>query len=796
MSFIICIDNAVETGKLSENKGKQAKKAFETAYEKALAEGLDEGSAVAKASDVSVKSISGGVKAKRWSKINEMQRAWELAERINNSKEPGRELDAIMRDLENMQNSVLGIALANQTELLIRYKPKLAGLKIPTKGLDQVVRGSYKESVHPDYKNMADSMEETEELLRNWANMYGANIPKNPNYRLSQSLDQVYVNAVNEQEFIKDMKEHVDYDVMRYAGKLINPDEADEVFSASYKGIVSDGMNRTKAGQAELNLINRLNRERFFYYKDADSWLFMQKKYGSGNVFEQFIGHVDAASRDIALLKVFGPNPHSMKEYAKRIATKRGADLDLAGAKGVRKKAVHASESFERQYLIFSRHVPSADGNVPVQVFTSVRTFAVSNLLGPILIPSIYGDLANAKAMKNLYNLPYTSTVRNYFANFVPTKANITNTVESGIIYQAGLSWTLNRIRYFGSMDGNAFVRRWADIVFRSTVTSHHTQVQRGAEGKQLLNIWARFADNKFDDTPFGPTFTEMGISPEDWDLFRRTKISTGSGIRMLRPIDLWASDDVNDKKVAEKFSMFLQAYIRKMVPEPDLRTRAALGEASDPNTVMGQLQRTVTSLLAFPAAILFNQLASIRFSANPKTLLAKYMLWMTLGGAFIIQTRAVGIRGEQPEDMTNPLFWGKAFVAGGSLGLAGDLVFNNIDMNNSQYFRGTPTEEWFKRAHKLTLDNAIDFGANVISGEDREIAFGSDLLRFIDTSFPNFWQTQLLLERAFLDELDRQADPVAYSRAVRREQELEQGMWWGTGEDPEPIRLETAVGE
>lgn len=123
-------------------------------------------------------------------------------------------------------------------------------------------------------------------------------------------------------------------------------------------------------------------------------------------------------------------------------------------------------------------------------------------------------------------------------------------------------------------------------------------------------------------------------------------------------------------------------------------------------------------------------------------------------------------------------------------MGILGDLIFNNINISNSSYRPGNPTEEYLKAAHKLTIDNLID----AAKGDDLEV--GADALNFLDENTPDFWYMKLLMQRSIMDQALEMADPAGYRAKQRYEREHAEGMWWGQGDEPEAINPATAIGD
>lgn len=817
MSFKDCIDSALSVGRVSADRAELAKAAHDAELEKARLQGLDEATAELSAARAATEQLSTANATRRWQKMKDIQAAHVITQRLTNAKDPVAELEALMENVNDDYMFVQSVALSYLDQMLLKYKPR-AFLGSRTDGLDDVVMASFGRSASPEAKADAQALKDMYEMLRQWANRHGASIPKSKENHLPQTHDAVRVSRVREYTRADGTRSNawvddhmrpgiIDWETMRLDGKLIPEGERRDALLNMYDGIVADGKMRDKyllEGGADGNLATRLGRDRFLHYAGPEAWIEMQGKYGAGNLFQQTIGMVDHMSKEISMLRTFGTSPGSMKEFAARLSENQAGKRAREAGKNVQdaiKKAQRGVQVFEDMFNIHDRRVTSADGNWAVQAISGARTVAVGSKLGSVLIPSFFGDLTNAKVMSSLYGLPQMGLTRKYFAEAASGRAGKEDAMSLGIIFEDAIGLAQSRMRYFGALDGPHAARVFSDQVYRIGLASAHTQIARNATGKQFLNFLHTTKGIKFDDHPLAAAMLESGITEKDWNLLRATASRDIRGGKFLAPIDLLKGNDRNAQEVAEKFGNLLQTYIRTAVPTPNLRSRRAAGEAIDPNSALGQLARTMLSLLSFPIALHFNQLNRIARLPRVRDKLvygASYVGWMSVAGAFITQGKALA-SGQQLMDMSlyneegelNLDFYGRSVINGGSMGILGDLVMNSININNSSYRPGDPTTELGKALLKVTADNLID----AAKGDPTDIP--ADLYNLADQLVPKFWHTKVLLERAILDDLEQQADPEGYRRAQQYQREHSEGMWWPSdGGGPEALRPETAIGQ
>ena len=93
------------------------------------------------------------------------------------------------------------------------------------------------------------------------------------------------------------------------------------------------GVNRK--GKA---LHNRRLDHRFLAFKSADDWMAYQTRFGNADPYKTMLDHINSMSRDIATIKILGPNPDAIHTWAKSMIRKQAA-IDAANeAKGLFKR--------------------------------------------------------------------------------------------------------------------------------------------------------------------------------------------------------------------------------------------------------------------------------------------------------------------------------------------------------------------------------------------------------------------------------------------------------------------------
>lgn len=802
--FLDCVRTSVESGRINKKKGDEIEQAYQQAIDDGIASGMTPQAARDAASGKALENVMQLTADKRWQKINEIRKAHDIYEKFSKSKDLPRTMDEFMDGVEIAYERVRGQAMALLSGNLEKYRPRMAGLVHSVQDMDDIVRAAYGEKTGATAKELADEIYATSEFLRERANLEGASIPENKQRRLPQTHDRLKVRQVPRETWVTQHMERLDWDIMRYDDKPIPVASRQQVLERVYDSIVTDGASRMTPGHTQVDhLATRLSKNRFLYYKDAASYLEMQKAYGSGNTFQQTVGMIDSMSRDISMLEKFGPNPVSMKSFIRNVSDMNAAKQDLAKgatkAKSMQKKTTEAFDLFTRRYDMHALNVLNGEENAMAQAFSTARTTVMATALSGAYLANL-SDITFAKHAALTMKLPMSGHLRAYIKNFVPNAQNRAMAIRSGLIAESAVSMASSYQRYFGPLDGANWARRYSDVVNRAGLLTPHTQAAKWAWGMELMGTFLDSAKTKFDDLPYNKLFRDHGITEADWDLFRSTQAYTDQGASILRPIDLYNRADGNkliNQRTADKFLDLIQYTSRIAVPSATGRVRATLGGATSAATLMGQLARTFGALKAFPTTLMLlhgRDMLRQEGMGNKLKYAASFFTFLTLGGAFVTQLKELAY-GRDPMNMMTPEFWGRSIMNGGSLGMLGDAIFNNINANNSGLAENMagPLVKFADDTRGLTIGNL----EKLVTGKDTSLT--KDTVRYLASYGPRVWQVRLLLDRLINDTLLKHGDPAAYRQLQRsnrkRQQETKQGVWWEPGRSPRAPNLGNAIG-
>ena len=170
---------------------------------------------------------------------------------------------------------------------------------------------------------------------------------------------------------------------------------------------------------------------------------------------------------------------------------------------------------------------------------------------------------------------------------------------------------------------------------------------------------------------------------------------------------------------------------------------------------------------------------------------LAAVAMGSTVMGALALQVKQIAT-GKDPRDMDDPKFWLSAGLQGGGLGLFGDFMF--ADYNRfGQSIGGTLAGPIVGTAQSLLKAGDL-YG--LAEGDWDPNSFAADVFKVGSREIPgvNLWYSRLMVERAFLDQVESALDPSYDKRMRRLENKMQkqngQGWWWRPSEfTPEAIQ-------
>lgn len=648
-------------------------------------------------------------------------------------------------------------------------------------------------------KELAQAWKEASEFLRKSFNRAGGAIPKRADWGMPQSHDAVQIGKAGKEQWITYIKDKLDWDRMldEVSNKKFSPAEHDKILGDVYDSIITEGFSKVSRDATLTNksLARRRQDHRFLVFKDTDGWLEYQKKFGRGDTFTIMMEHIDAMSRDVAMLELLGPNPNATIRYLKtqsqRIAQE--ADAKIGKGKNPNMRAYKKNEGkFDGIYGIYTGTALSPDSEMLAKGFSGVGELLNAALLGSTSLLAVLGDIGTARVVSRIAGLPQSKMMSRMLGTMVASKATKQEYIRAGLIAESWASVAFGQSRYVGDIMGPSITRRISDATMNLSLLSPWTQASRWGVGMEYMGFFADNIGKAFDALPSKNQrlLRQYGINAADWDKIRSTKLHKYKDATFLRPVDVF---DI-DEKVGYKYMEMLQKQVDLSVPVASLESREFLTAGVRRGTPMGEIVRSVGQFKNFPVTIMTNNLRQIRHLESSTMGRVGYgvefMATATIFAAFSVQMRELS-KGRDPIAMfdedgePNMAFWGNALLAGGGMGILGDFLFSNrnrFDRGLAETVAG-PRIGLAGEVLDLTVGNVIQ----AVEGEETDVAL--EATRFAERYLPGVstFYARLAMQRLIFDNLRKMADPDAASKFRRLERktmrEKGQSYWWSPGE-------------
>lgn len=658
-------------------------------------------------------------------------------------------------------------------EALAKFRSRMFGIEQDEEELAKFLKAIYREDVDdPEIKAMADAWHETAEQMRVLFNARGGSISKNERWLMPQRHDQASIKNAGVETWKETIRDLLDREFMvDEAGRPLSDEQFEEALDAVYETISTGGLNKAK-GLSVPRLGKKLSRKggekRFLYFKDADSWMKYQNRFGRGNVFDALTDYINMMSNDIAVMETLGPSPRNTFDF---LLNKAKLEEDLTGPQEAFNNAV---------FKVAAGQVNGGELTSAADALEATRNVLTSVTLGGAFISALSdsGFVAMTAKMNGIAPL---KVIRQQMALMRPdNEADRIFGTRLGLTAEnAARQTAANR---YADTYGTGKAAKLAEGVMRASGLEAWTNAARKAFGMEFSALLADNFQKSFADLETGlqDAFARYGITEQDWDGFRKQPPL------MLRGAPY--ADMTQEGGV--KFHQMVLSETDFAVPTPDARVRAVTTMGTSRATVSGMGIRTIMQLKSFPITILMGHGMRMFYQDTAGKKLQYFgglMAITTILGGITLQAKDLAA-GREPRPMLDndgvlkPEFVIAAMAQGGGLGIFGDFLFsdqNRFGSGPASTLLG-PTGDLVNRAARLSIGNIQE----AIRGEETHIF--SETIDFAERYTPDIWQIQTA-KNAMFDQLELMADPDAqrkYNRIMRnRMRDYDQGYWWEPGE-------------
>ncbi|MDU7563777.1 MAG: hypothetical protein E7K63_15245 [Acinetobacter baumannii] len=693
------------------------------------------------------------------------------------------------------------------------------GLSVNKEMTDDIIRVMFGgKSDNPEITAMAKDVSFALEEMRLAFNRAGGNIRKLDNWGFMTSHDQKKVALSTEKEWIDEVLPKLDRNqYVREDGLLMSDSEVRTMLKDVYRTIATNGANKVLDGRKSITpvggrskMANRHQEARALHFKDGDSWLEYQAKFGTYNEtgFHEILkNHTHRMSTEIAMMQNFGSNPRlSFENLLEEASTKLKADPENGSKHGEIDKQSKRALSMYNTLDANTRAVDSTLGNV----MGGLRALMVASKLGGTTLTTI-GDHASTKKIANMLGLSYTKSVLpEYMKQLTQGKYR-----DEALRFGLGITEMVGSTSRFGDADVvssatkagrfNARMQQLASTTLKISGLNAVTAGMKRAFNLVHMNKIAEMTrsthwkDLGKDDLKI---LKGNGITEKDWNLWRElTPSKREDGAIVLTQNDFFnAPDEVIKKflpkdkqdsptaivdyryKAAMKYQTHIFSEESVAVIEAGVRERSIIN-LGDAGTIQGELGRTLFQFKGFPLAYML-RIGHRAFAQGDiksrATFLASLLAYQTLAGAFIVQLQNLA-NGKNPEPVFTPDFFGKSILKGGGLSFMGDLMSALSDPTGrsfGDFVAGPLVSQGGKLGMLLT-----GMGNNFIEGKESTRAMEIANTLKGNLPFQNIWYSKLIIDRMLYSKLQNMIDPDYLPKTQQRLENLGNSYWWDLSE-------------
>lgn len=518
-------------------------------------------------------------------------------------------------------------------------------------------------------------------------------------------------------------------------------------------------------------LANQRAEHRVLHFKDGSSWLEYNREFGTSDPFSAMIGGLHGLARDVASLRVLGPNPRAGLNYAAQVAQKHAADI------GDARLAERATRAGKTALAMLAHQDGSAA--IPDHVgwarfFSGVRATLTGIQLGSATISSVT-DAATIRAAATTIGMGKRN-IMTRSVDLMFSHATRETAARMGYVAETLADSGATMARYFGQSFGTGLPERLSSFTLRATGLSYVTDMRKIAFQMEFAGHLADMAGQRFDqiDPRTRMMLERRGITAADWDLIRdpATRFypqGQGSSPDFMTPFH-WLETQTSLPRVeaeglAMRWQMAIQEQLEMAIPAASLEGKALLQGTAPPGSFMGELARSAMSYKSFSLSLMLNQYR--RFAEAESWGMNRWSyaalgvsIPLILYGALATQLKEL-VKGNDPRPMDTPKFWMAALFQGGGLGIFGDFFAAEQSRTG-----GGIAETLAGPVAGLVDDVAKPIIANTTAAlKGENTFFGRDAANFVRSNTPflsSAWYARTAYSRIVADSLQAFLDPEA----------------------------------
>ena len=374
-----------------------------------------------------------------------------------------------MSGIQSINSQSRAIASVYRGELLDFYTNIKGGLGVWTdKALvHNIIQERFgNDSGNATAKNISDKMGEVFEGMRERFNRSGGDVGKLDDWALPQTHSAEKMAIVGRDQWVDDAIGAINRDkYVHEDGRFYSEDEIRDLLKYSFDSITSNGANKLEIGRQNFGgnskVTSRHSESRVLHFKDADTWMDYQEKYGGMQFVDLVEAHVNGLSKDIALVENLGSNPKGamkiLMDAAKQKDWEKGVDLN------------QTDRALKRSQVMFDEFMGTnqPENAVLANVGLTYRSLNVASMLGGTTLSSLT-DQAMILKTAQIHGISY----RKAFGEII-SQLNPKNKADRELAHSLGLA----------TEETVGTIARWAD----DGLTSVHGKAEMAAKGSSSL---------------------------------------------------------------------------------------------------------------------------------------------------------------------------------------------------------------------------------------------------------------------------------------------------------------------
>lgn len=721
----------------------------------------------------------------------------------------------IMQDTYRKARGVQNEYLTMMVDTLNGIKSKWLGFVEDAADVEAFVREAFGENTRNQRAHDAwIAFSKTAEAMRQRAVRAGAEIGKLDYGYIPQSHDWWKVRKAGKQAWVNEIMPLMDRERFTDAdGNAMSDTDLRALLEASFDDIVTSGSPEGDITQIAANL-PKIQAERYvkyphrvLHFKDAQSFLSYEAKYGRGSLTGSLIGHVAKMSNDIALLESFGPKPQSTYNMLKGVAENvaNNAKKVETGWKLLSKyhdyHGLFGANIDEIWNVLTGRSSQIAVNSEGVANFMAGwRNLEVAGKLGKAFISS-FSDIPSYFVATGFNRLDFADGAKFFVAAYGSDWKDYAT--RAGFIADSVASdfcrWGTDNI-------GEGWTAKMAQATMKASFLNAFTDATRRAFCLNMMAGLAKMVKKGWNDLDAydRARLQDGGITPDDWELIRLAGTETHNGIEFITIRQLQSlQNNALANASPEAIDALPGKYIGFIISEsemaslgPDLITRAETTRGEQRGTIKGELARSFFLFKSFPIAMMERHFRRAAFLNRHGTMVdqaayaAGILVATSVFGALSLQLQNL-LNGKDLQDMTSSKFWVNGMAKGGGLGFIGDYLANGLT-EDARYGAMSGLTNFAGPIVGTAVDVA-DLGTSMMTSAifDKQTKPAARAVRIVRSHMPfvNMWYTSTVIDRAVMNELQDYLSPGYLSRMEAKQRRgTGQGYWWGLGE-PLPDR-------